>query len=57
MSLFGRMVRLRDKLLGKRYALRLEYVQPNSGKLISLSWSSTSQTLEVIPAGRLTTLP
>lgn len=42
---------------GKRYALRLEYVQPNSGKLINLSWTSTSQPLEVIPAERLTTLP
>ena len=42
---------------GKRYALRLEYVQPNSGKLISLSWTSTSQPLDVIPAERLSTLP
>lgn len=42
---------------GKRYALRLEYVQPNSGKLISLSWNSASQPLEVIPADRLSTLP
>jgi ferric-dicitrate binding protein FerR (iron transport regulator) len=42
---------------GKRYALRLEYVQPNSGKLISLSWTSASQPLEVIPAERLSTIP
>ncbi len=42
---------------GKRYALRLEYVQPNSGKLISLAWASASQTLEVIPAERLSTVP
>jgi ferric-dicitrate binding protein FerR (iron transport regulator) len=42
---------------GKRYALRLEYVQPNSGALISLAWTSTSQPLEVIPAERLSTMP
>ena len=40
--------------LGKRYPLRVEYNQPNSGMLISLSWASLSQPQQIVPVESLT---
>jgi PA14 domain/FecR protein len=42
---------------GKRYPLRVEYKQPNSGMLIKLDWVSKSQSPETIPAACLSTDP
>lgn len=42
---------------GKRYPLRVEYKQPNSGKLIKLDWVSKSQSPETIPVACLSTDP
>ena len=42
---------------GKRYPLRVEYKQPNSGMLIKLDWVSKSQTPEIIPAACLSMDP
>jgi hypothetical protein len=42
---------------GKRYALRLEYIQPRAGMMIKLSWASQSQGAEIIPAERLSPEP
>jgi hypothetical protein len=39
---------------GKRYPLRVEYIQPSSGMLISLSWASLSQPQEIVPIESLT---
>jgi PA14 domain/FecR protein len=38
-----------------RHQIRVEYRQPNAGKLIRLSWVSASQSSEVIPVERFST--
>jgi GH43 family beta-xylosidase len=38
---------------GKRYDIRVDYIENTGGARIDLSWSSASQPLELIPAERL----
>jgi hypothetical protein len=42
---------------GKRYPLRIEYIQPKSGMMIKFLWESPHQPLELVPAERLSPEP
>jgi len=42
---------------GKRYPLRIEYIQPKSGMMIKFLWESVHQPLELVPAERLSPEP
>jgi len=42
---------------GKRYPLRIEYIQPKAGMMIKLRWESLQQAMEIVPTERLSPDP